>query len=47
MTRLSGECLCSQCRRSTGAAFKSFAGIERTKFLVVAGEDGLLIYGDS
>lgn len=41
------NCHCSQCRRSTGAAFKSFAGIERTKFRVVAGEDGLLIYGDS
>jgi hypothetical protein len=40
------NCHCSQCRRSTGAAFKSFAGIERTKFRVVAGEDGLLIYGE-
>ena len=41
------NCHCSQCRRSTGAAFKSFAGIERTKFRVVAGEDGLLVKGDS
>jgi len=41
------NCHCSQCRRSTGTAFKSFAGIERKKFRVVAGDDGLLIYGDS
>ena len=41
------NCHCSQCRRATGAAFKSFAGIERTKLRVVAGESGLLIYGDS
>jgi len=41
------NCHCSQCRRSTGAAFKSFAGIERTKFRVVAGDDDLLIYGEA
>ena len=41
------NCHCSQCRRATGTAFKSFAGIERPKFRVVAGESGLLIYGDS
>ena len=33
-------CHCSQCRRSTGSAFKPFAGIERTKFEVEAGADG-------
>jgi hypothetical protein len=40
------NCHCSQCRRTTGTAFKSFAGIERPKFRVVAGENELLIYGD-
>ena len=41
------NCHCSQCRRSTGSAFKPFAGIERTKFEVEAGADGLLLFGDS
>jgi hypothetical protein len=40
------NCHCSQCRRATGAAFKSFAGIERSRFEVQAGEQALLIYGD-
>ena len=40
------NCHCSQCRRSTGSAFKSFAGIERSKFRVEAGSDRLQIYGD-
>lgn len=41
------NCHCSQCRRATGAAFKSFAGIERSRFEVQAGEKELLIYGDA
>ena len=41
------NCHCSQCRRTTGSAFKPFAGIERPKFGVEAGADGLLLYGDS
>ena len=41
------NCHCSQCRRTTGAAFKPFAGIERAKFHIMAGDDGLLTYGDS
>jgi hypothetical protein len=40
------NCHCSQCRRATGAAFKPFAGIERSKFRYVAGADALLVYGD-
>jgi hypothetical protein len=40
------NCHCSQCRRSTGSAFKSFAGIERSKFRVEAGSEGLRLYGD-
>jgi hypothetical protein len=39
------NCHCSNCRRTTGSAFKPFAGIERAKFSVIKGADGLLIYG--
>ena len=40
------NCHCSNCRRTTGSAFKPFAGIERGKLGVTQGADGLLIYGD-
>jgi hypothetical protein len=40
------NCHCSNCRRTTGAAFKPFAGIEREKLTVVRGEENLLTYGD-
>jgi hypothetical protein len=40
------NCHCSNCRRTTGAAFKPFAGIARDKFSVIKGEDDLMIYGD-
>src|SRR5215467_4163566 len=43
--RYAMNCHCSNCRRTTGSAFKPFAGIERAKFAVTRGEDGLLIYG--
>jgi hypothetical protein len=39
------NCHCSNCRRTTGAAFKPFAGIERAKLDVTQGQDRLLIYG--
>jgi hypothetical protein len=39
------NCHCSNCRRATGAAFKSFAGIVREKLNVTRGADGLLIFG--
>ena len=39
------NCHCSDCRRTTGSAFKSFAGIERHKLAVTKGEDCLLIFG--
>lgn len=39
------NCHCSNCRRTTGAAFKPFAGIERGKLLIRSGADQLLIYG--
>jgi hypothetical protein len=40
------NCHCSNCRRTTGAAFKSFAGIERDKLKLTRGADQLLIYGE-
>ena len=40
------NCHCSNCRRTTGSAFKPFAGIEREKFAVTHGADKLMIYGD-
>ena len=43
--RYAMNCHCSNCRRTTGSAFKPFAGIEREKLTVTEGQDGLLIYG--
>lgn len=40
------NCHCSNCRRTTGSAFKPFAGIERNKLAVTEGADVLLAYGD-
>jgi len=40
------NCHCSNCRRTTGSAFKPFAGIAREKFRVTRGGDHLMIYGD-
>jgi hypothetical protein len=40
------NCHCSNCRRTTGSAFKPFAGISRDKFTIVKGADSLLIFGD-
>ena len=39
------NCHCSRCRRATGAAFKSFGGIERSKLQRSRGGDSLLVYG--
>ena len=39
------NCHCSNCRRTTGSAFKPFAGIERDKLRLVEGAGGLMIYG--
>jgi hypothetical protein len=44
--RYSLNCHCSNCRRATGAAFKSFAGIERAKLRLACGTDRLLIFGE-
>lgn len=40
------NCHCSNCRRTTGAAFKPFAGIERAKLRIVKGQDSLKTFGD-
>jgi hypothetical protein len=39
------NCHCSNCRRTTGSAFKPFAGIERAKLTVTKGGEGLMIHG--
>ncbi|MEZ5277131.1 MAG: GFA family protein [Opitutaceae bacterium] len=39
------NCHCSDCRRTTGSAFKPFAGILRQELSVTKGQDRLLIYG--
>jgi hypothetical protein len=41
-----GNCHCSNCRASTGSAFKPFAGIERHKLEIIEGADTLLVWGD-
>lgn len=40
------SCHCSNCRRTTGSAFKPFAGIERDKLAITRGADSLMIYGE-
>jgi hypothetical protein len=41
------NCHCSNCRRTTGSAFKPFAGIERDKLTLTKGEGDLMIYGEA
>jgi hypothetical protein len=45
--RYAANCHCSNCRASTGSAFKPFAGIEREKLEITDGSDKLLIWGDA
>lgn len=40
------NCHCSQCRRTTGAAFKPLAGIEIGKLTLTRGQENLMIVGD-
>lgn len=40
------NCHCSNCRRTTGSAFKPFAGIERGKLRLVAGAEELMRVGE-
>jgi hypothetical protein len=44
--RYAANCHCSNCRASTGSAFKPFARIERGKLEVVDGGERLLVWGD-
>ena len=39
-------CHCGNCRRTTGSAFKPFAGIPRDRLMLTHGADRLMIYGD-
>jgi len=39
------NCHCSQCRRTTGSAFKPFAGIARRELDITQGADAVLRYG--
>ena len=41
------NCHCSNCRRTTGSAFKPFAGIARDSLRIVRGDDDLMIHGDA
>src|ERR1051326_8812289 len=41
------NCHCSNCRRTTGSAFKPFAAIEWEKLVVTDGQEKLMLYGDA
>jgi hypothetical protein len=41
------NCHCSNCRRTTGSAFKPFAGIQRDKLSITRGKDKLMVYGEA
>lgn len=41
------NCHCSNCRRTTGSAFKPFAGIERSKLRVLQGEENRMTFGEA
>ena len=40
------NCHCSECRATTGSAFKAFAGIEREKLTITQGVDDLAVFGE-
>jgi hypothetical protein len=40
------NCHCSNCRRTTGSAFKPFAGIKRQELRVIKGADDIKRFGD-
>lgn len=40
------HCHCSQCRRATGAAFKTFGGIEAVQLRITSGAAHLMRYGE-
>ena len=41
------NCHCSQCRRTTGSAFKPLAGIAKHELRLTSGEDLILRYGEA
>src|ERR1700692_4933332 len=41
------NCHCSNCRRTTGSAFKAFAGIGRDRLRITKGADNLMIVGEA
>lgn len=45
--RYAANCHCSMCQRTTGSAFKPFAGIERGKLTCTQGESRIMIFGDT
>jgi hypothetical protein len=45
-TVYAANCHSSNCRRTTGSAFKPFVGIERSKLAVTKSSDNLTIFGD-
>ena len=40
------NCHCSNCRRTTGSAFKPFAGIARDRLSIIRGDENVMIHGD-
>lgn len=42
-----GHCHCSICRRLHGAAYATFAGVERSRFRYLTGEGDVRIYASS
>ncbi len=42
-----GHCHCSKCRRLHGAAYATFAGVERSAFRYVVGENEISTYASS
>src|SRR3954452_17972796 len=44
--RYAANCHCSNCRASTGSAFKPFAGIPRDRLRITEGGDRLLVWGE-
>ncbi|PZO75121.1 MAG: aldehyde-activating protein [Mesorhizobium amorphae] len=40
------NCHCSNCRRTTGSAFKPFAGIEADRLRVTRGSEAIMRFGD-
>jgi len=44
--KYAANCHCSDCRRTTGSAFKAFAGIECSNLSISKGKEHVLFFGD-